>query len=576
MTLDGLTMHYIVEEVSKEAVGCKIDKVQQPRPDTIILSLRSPGKSIRLLISAAASDSRLHITNHKFQNPKTPPMFCMFLRKHITGAKIKIIEQDGLERIIKISFEAKDELGLPVSIMLIAELMGKYSNIILVNPDGTIMESLRHITQAQSRVRSVLPGLKYEPPISDKLNPFTVSETTLTEMLEKRRGRSIKGYITKLLQGVSSPTAEEVLTRYMPSGYQPQPKEAAKLAEKIKKFFNELAPDPCIYMHSNGTPFFYSVTEYISVESVKKQKTTSVNILVDEYYYKIEEIRIIVRKRDSLKKRVSKQFDKLSHIMQKQLESIEKAKKAEEYKNNADIITANIYRIKKGMDMLSTEDFSTGESVNIQLNTKLSPAANAQAYYKRYAKLKAGLEITIKRMLKNKNDIEFLESVLVSLDSSETIEELDEIEFELRKTGFIKKSKSSSTKGTEMPSVPNRFTSSDGYTIYAGKNNRQNDILTMKTALPDDIWLHTKDIPGSHVIISGVKQHVPDKTLFEAATIAATLSKAKLSSKVSVDYTKRKNVKKPGGSKPGKVVYENYKTIIVNPDRELFERLKAK
>ena len=575
MTLDGFTLHYIVDEIGQQITGCKVDKVSQPKPDTVILSFRAPGKSVRLLVSASASDSRMHITNYKYENPKTPPAFCMFLRKHLTGAKVAEVKQNGLDRIVNISLECRDELGLPLILTMVIELMGKYSNIILIDENDIIMDSLRHVTLAQSRVRSVLPSLKYELPKSDKLNPLTVSQTTLVEMLKKKGSRDLRSYLSRLLQGVSSRTAEEILLRYMPSGYEQQPKEAEKLAEHILLFF-KMPPCPLMYLRDDGMPFFYSPVEYKSVAAQELISFNDMNTLVDEFYKKLDDIRVVSIKRDTLKKRVSKHLEKLSHRLQKQLESIEKAEKADEYKNKADMITANIYRINKGMDSLVAEDFLTGEPVIIKMDKRLSPSANAQSYYKRYSKLKSGMDITLRRMLENKKEISFLESVLVSLDSSETKDELAEIEFELQKAGLMPQSRYFKTKATEKPSSPHRFLSSDGYTFYAGKNNRQNDTLTMKTAAAGDVWLHTKDIPGSHVLITGVKQEVPDNTLFEAATVAATLSRAKTSAKVAVDYTRRKNVRKPNGARPGMVVYDNYNTVLVNPDRELLKRLLVK
>lgn len=573
MTLDGLTLYYIVKEAAKQLTGCKIDKVHQPQPDTILLSLRGTGKNLKLLISAGAMDSRMHITEQKYTNPDSPPMFCMFLRKHITGAKIAGIEQIGLERIVNISLETKDELGLPRLLVLTAELMGKYSNIILKDENDVIMDSMRHISQIQSRVRSVLPSLKYELPLSSKLNPLSISETTLTEMLEKRGNKSIKSYLSQLLQGVSGQTADEILFRYMPSGYEQQPREAQKLSELIYGFFNQELK-PTLYLH-RAIPFFYAPFEFLSVTADEHEAFGSVNDAVDEYYKRQNDIKVFNIKRERLYKLVSKHLEKHTSLLQKQLEALEQAKRAEDYKNRGDIITANIYRIKKGMASLAAQDYFTGEQILIELNPRLSPAANAQWSYKKYAKLKAGLDVTVKRMQENKQEIDFLESVQLSLDSSESIDELGEIEFELLKAGLLS-ANTVHNKPTEKPSSPHCFVSTDGYTIYAGKNNRQNDVLTTKTALPGDVWMHTKEIPGSHVVITGVKTEVPDKTLFEAATIAATLSKAKNSLKVPVDYTPVKHVHKPNGAKPGYVIYDKYNTVIVDPDRELFEKLLKK
>ncbi len=574
MTLDGLTLHFVVGEIKKEAFGCKVDKVHQPQPDTIILSLRAPGKNIRLLICGGAGDSRMHITSHKYENPKSPPMFCMFLRKYITGSRVSKIEQIGLERIVNITLEAKDELGIPFELTLVAELMGKYSNIILKDKDGIIMDSLRHVTNSLSRVRCVLPSLAYELPPSVKLNPLTISKSTLVELLQKRGDRKIKPYLSGILQGVSGQTADEILYRYMPGGYKQSPKEAQNLADKILSFMAEFSElSPTVYMQRDGTPFFYSPIDYISICPATKKQYGSVNEAIDSFYNQQKEIKLFNKKRTALKKRVNKQLEKLSLLLKKQHDAVNNAGKAQKYKVFGDVITANIYRIKKGMDTLLAQDYSNGEDVTIPLDKRLSPAANAQKNYKRYNKLKSGLDITLKRMRKNKNDIAFLESVLVSLDSSETITELTEIEYELCKAGVIKKA-ASKIKATPEPSRPHAFLSSDGYTFYAGKNNRQNDTLTMKTASADDIWLHTKDIPGSHVIIiADEKKDVSETTLLEAAVIAAYLSKARGSLKVAVDYTKRKNVRKPNGSKPGMVIYENYNTILVDPSSQLFEKL---
>lgn len=293
-------------------------------------------------------------------------------------------------------------------------------------------------------------------------------------------------------------------------------------------------------------------------------------------FYGIQtDTRIFNGKRDSLFRNVSKHLEKQTSLLQKQLDAIENAKKADSYRNIGDIITANIYRINKGMESLSAQDYTTGESVIMKLDPRLSPSGNAQANYRKYAKLKAGMDINVKRMLVTKDEIAFLESVQVSLESSESIPELLEIEFELSKAGVLSH-RTSALKTTEKPSEPHKLISSEGYIFYAGKNNRQNDLLTMKTALPEDIWLHTKDIPGCHVIVTGVRNELPARTLFEAATVAATLSKAKGAAKIAVDYTLKKNVRKPNGAKPGMVIYEHYNTILVEPNKELLKRLIEK
>lgn len=571
MTQDGLTLHYTTLEIREHITGCKVDKIHQPKPDTVVLFFRTPAKSLRLLICAGASDSRMHLTTQKYENPKSPPSFCMFLRKHISGAKVADVQQTGLERIVSITLQAKDELGITQNIILIAELMGKYSNIILVK-DGVIMDSLRHISSSQSRVRSVLPGLAYQIPQSNKLNPLHISRTTLIEMLKKRKGANIKTYLSSFLAGLSGQSADEILYRYMPSGFAEQPREAEKLSDIILEFFSE-PPRPVMYLRGK-IPFFYSPFRFSGILCDKTVCYDSINKMIDEYYAAINSFMALAAKRDRLCKIAAKQLEKQIATLQKQQVSAQQAKKADVYKMRGDIITANIYRIAKGQRILAAQDYATGEDIAIELDSRISPAANAQQQYKRYSKLKAGLDVTLRRIKETQNDIAFLESVLHSLDLSETEDELGEIEYELFKAGFMPR-KQMSSRVNQEPSKPHKFISSDGYTIYAGKNNRQNDLLTMKTAAADDIWLHTKDIPGAHVLIAGANGLVPDTTLYEAALIAATLSKAKNGAKVQVDYAPRKNVRKPNGAKPGMVVYEGHSSILVSPDKTLLERLKS-
>ena len=568
MTLDGFTLYFIVRELSA-LIGCRVDKVYQPRPDTVIIAMRpsfnAGAENARLLVCAGASDSRMHLTARKYQNPKSPPAFCMFLRKYLTGAKITGVAQHGLERVVDITFESRDELGLCRELVLTCELMGKYSNIILRNENGVIMDCLRHVTPVQSRVRSVLPSLPYVLPESSKLDPLAASAEELIGLLRGRDGRNLKAFLPAALQGVSSQTAEEIICR-LPSGARDE--EAAAV---IKEFFSS-EPKPVLYSAADGTPFFFSPFAFASISAPRAEFPESVNALADEYYARSGEKRAFESKRESLRKSISKRLEKLYAQLQKQRDALEESKKAGAFKNAGDIITANIYRIAKGSSLLLAEDFVTGEPVEIRLDPRLSPSANAQAFYKKYSKLRSGIEITANRMLETQKEIDFLESVQVSLDLCETSGELSEIEYEIGAKGARPKG-AGGRAGADKPSSPHRFVSSDGCVFYAGKNNRQNDILTMKTASPGDIWLHAKNIPGSHVVITGLKGAVPDRTLFEAATVAATLSKARASSKVSVDYTQKKNVRKPPGSKPGMVVYDRYETVVVNPDAELLKRL---
>jgi predicted ribosome quality control (RQC) complex YloA/Tae2 family protein len=575
MTLDGLTLFQTIRELKDTICGARIDKVFMPSRDEIDLLVRIKNENKRLKISAHPNTFRIHWTQYAQKNPDTPPVFCMFLRKHLINAIIEDICMEGLERIVTINIISRDEMGVQKPIRMIIELMGKHSNIILTDQQGKVMECLKHVSIDISRVRQILPSIIYTMPPGNKANPFILDEIQLENIISTQADKDISKQLCTFLQGLALPIAREMLTHIEVNDLMFTPKEIAKgLYDIYRKIINGDS-NPHISRDDLTGKAFFSVLPF----SIGAPICTfpSANQMLDEYFHEESVKESIESKRGALLKVLSKNIEKREKKLQNQRETLEEAKQAEKCKRYGDLITGNIYRLKKGADNLEAEDyFSNGDIVRISLDKRLTPSANAQKYYKRYNKLKSAAEITEVHMKENIQELDFLYSEQISLINSETPLELEEIRFELLKAGVIQEKKGMKVKLKEEISVPHAFISSDGFEFYAGKNNRQNDLLTLKYANANDIWMHIKDFPGAHVIIRTAGNNVPAKTLEEAAAVAAYLSRAKGADKIPIDFTQRKNVKKPGGAKPGMVIYENYRTIYIKPDQTIFERLKEK
>lgn len=568
MTVDGITLYAAVKELDNLIKGARIDKIFMPVKDEIDLVLRAGNVNRRLKISIHPVDFRLHLTDHADKNPDSPPVFCMFLRKHLTNAQIEAVYTHGLERVVFFDITARDEMGVKRPIKLIAELMGKNSNVVLAGENGKIMECVKHIGIDVSRVRQMLPSLPYQMPPGEKQDPLALSEEKLAELIRTRGQKSLSNHLTANLAGFSPQTAGEMLA----GGWS----DAADAATRIKTYLSAVetgAFAPRIAAdRETGKEYFSCVSTGGS-----KAQFSSVNAMLDFYYHQKREAETLINRRAAFAKVLQKHMEKKQKRLQNQLETLEEAKQADTCKKYGDLITANLYRLKKNADFAELEDYyGNGDTIRIPLEKRVSPAANAQKYYKRYNKLKSAAEITRQQKEENERELAFLKSVEISLENSENNRELDEIQYELVKTGYMSVKKGQMPKPNEQVSTPHAFLSSDGFEIYAGKNNRQNDLLTLKYAGLNDTWMHIKDFPGAHVIIKSGGKPVPPRTLEEAASIAAVLSRGKQADKIAIDYTPRKNVKKPSGAKPGMVIYENYRTIYIRPDMDVFNRLKAR
>ncbi|OPJ56898.1 Rqc2 family fibronectin-binding protein [Alkalithermobacter paradoxus] len=588
MALDGIVIYSLVDELSSKLIGGKIDKVYQPEDDELMLHIRSDKTNYKLLLSANSSNPRLYISStHSKENPISAPLFCMILRKHIQNGRIVNISQPNFERIIKITVESLDELKNIKTKDIIIEIMGKHSNIILVDKkENKIIDSIKRIPINVNTYREILPGKKYiYPPSQDKLNPLEdISLSYFKDILYKNNNAVFKSIYSSFV-GVSPSIAKEVcfracidensITTSLDSS------QIENLFESFRRMFGQIKNNifyPCIVIDKRIDKVIdFSCIKLHMYSDYSFIKNESISFILEQYYYKKDAKERIHQKSQDLRKSVSTKLDRLYNKLKKQSEELNESKNAYIYKTYGELITSYIYMIKKGMEEIEVINFydEEGSTVNIKLDKSLTPSENAQRYFKKYSKLK-NAEIEISEQIDiTSQEIEYLENILLNIGNCENTIELEEIKEELIKHGYAKRRKDFKSKDKAKPkSEPYEFVSCDGFKIYVGKNNKQNDYLTFKIGSNEDIWLHTKDIPGSHVIIKSDGKSVPDSTLLEGAVLAAYFSKGRMSSKVPVDYTPRKNVKKPSGSKPGMVIYENNNTIYVTPCEEIFTKIK--
>jgi len=588
MSLDGIVVKSIVHELANKIVDGKIDKVYQPEEDEILISLRNRGQNIRLLLSASSNNPRVYITKSTKSNPTAPPMFCMLLRKHLLGGKILSVTQPSLERIIQIDIQSFDELGILSTKELIIEVMGRHSNIILIDKESQkIVDSVKRVPFSVSSVRQVLPGLIYSlPPAQDKINPLNLNKVDLMSRLDSSdNSQPLFKFLYSNFVGLSPLTAREIcylsnLDDNIPIGsIDDNAKES--LYYSFSNFMDNINKNnfnPVIVQNINNTELIaFSSIDIKQFGQLNKICHDWISEVLEEFYLTRDNIDRIKQKSNDLRKLVSNKLERAYSKLSKQREEFHDSEKRDEYRIYGDLITANMYKLQKGQDKISLENFYSEnlEEIEIKLNPRLTPNQNAQKYFKKYNKLKNAYELVGEQIVKTKEEVDYLEHLLMSMENCTEVKELEEIKEELVKEGFLKgKSKSNKKNNSAVSSAPNHFMSSDGYDIYVGKNNKQNDYLTLKLSTKDDIWLHTKEIPGSHVIIKSKGKKIPEGTLMEAAILAAYFSKGKMSSNVPVDYTERKNVRKPSGAKPGMVIYDNNNTIYITPSIEEINKIR--
>ncbi len=582
MALDGAFLYSVRQELNILKEG-RIDKIYQPSRDEIIISIRTRQGGYKLLISASASSSRIHITKTNPDNPMKPPMFCMLLRKHLGSGRLKEIRQDGLERIIYLDFECINELGDIVTITLACEIMGKYSNLIIINGEGRIIDSIKRVNEDMSRERQVLPGMKYEyPPRDERISFVHQDEAEVRKNLNDLKNRELSKALISSFEGISPVLAREWVYKTGINGElkgtELSDSQKDRLFNEIMKTKEELLKGKCDFTSVSTKEgllkdfSFINIAQYGDIMQVKKHKSACE--LLDYFYAQRDSIaRLKQRANDLFKMLVSTSERITKRIANQKNELLECAKK-DEMKLKGDLLSANLYRFEKGDKKVTVENFydENCPQIDIKLDPRLTPSKNAQKYYSEYRKSVTAEKKLAEQIEIGERELEYIESVFDSLTRAVTENEVNELRLELADQGYLKASRLRSKPPKASP--PMEYVSSEGYRILVGKNNKQNDKLTLKTAAKTDIWLHTHNIPGSHVIIEVKGSDIPISTIEEAAIIAAVNSKAKNSAQVPVDYCLVKFVKKPNGAKPGMVIFSNNKTIYVTPDEKFEKRMK--
>ena len=578
MALDGAFLRFIKTELEEKLIGLRVEKVFQPNRDELVVAFRGVSGAYKVLMSARANSPRVNITQYPPENPQTPPMLCMLLRKRLTGAKLKEITQYQLERVIRFTFEATDELGDKIELSLIAEIMGKYSNVIFVDGSGNVIDALKRVDMTMSSQRLVLPGVEYRlPPPQDKLNPLEVTaDEIIGRIRSSGKAQKLNKAILSAVQGFSPVVCRE-LEHLTGRGAELDTlsmtdEQYSRLGFFLKRTLGEIGDNkgiPCMVQDLNGKPIDFSFMNILQYGTAAKTvRFESFSELLDSFYLERDKTERMRVKGQDLLRLLTNITERLTRKINTQKIELANSEDREPLRIKGDLLQANLYRIEKGMTEIEVENFyeENMPMIKIKLNPALTPGQNAQKYYKDYRKAKNAQQYLTVEIERAQQELLYIDTVFDSLSRAETERELAEIKQELIEGGYIKRIRSrQKIKGT-LP--PLEFTSKSGLKILVGRNNVQNDKLTLKTARNYDLWFHTKDIPGSHTIIVSQGETPDDETILYAAQLAAYHSRAKESSKVPVDYTLIKYVSKAVGAKPGMVIYKNQKTLFVKPALE--------
>ena len=573
MALDGIALSMLKNEMAEKLIDARVDKIHQPSKEELIISLRWNGGNGKLLVSASASAPRIHFTEAQVDNPKAPPMFCMLMRKHLSGAKLVAMEQFGLERLIHLSFATYNELGDPVILKLAVEIMGRHSNIILIGNDGKIIDAIKRVTADMSSVRQVMPGMTYVfPPSQNKMNTLDLDYMAFIERLKNGRDVPLSKALMETLDGVSPIVCRE-LSDLATAGLDTTARELSNdeceklvgavenLAEKVKNGDGK----PYAVIEENGHPLdftFMEVKQYGDSMTVKEAESFSA--MLDKFYSDRSGADRMKQRSGDLFRFVVNLADRLSRKLDIQRQELARSTERDSLRVKGELIHANIRMIEKGMSSVILENYYDNNSpMEVKLDPRLSPNQNAQHYFSEYRKADTAERMLKKLIEKGEAELSYIESVFDLLSRARTDDEIVSIRDELVSQGSLKNHRQKNQKPIKI--APKEYISTDGFRILCGRNNLQNDKLTFKDSRKNDIWFHTQKIHGSHTVIITEGREVPPSTLEQAALIAAYNSKARDSSLVPVDYTEIKNVKKPSGAAPGKVIYEHYKTAYVRP-----------
>lgn len=569
MPFDGFFTRAMVHELSDLLQSGRIGKIYQPFKNEIVFTIRSDRKNHRLLLSAHPSYARIQLTEDTFENPNEPPMFCMILRKHLEGAIIENITQVEMDRIIIFDIKGRDELGDIAYKQLIIEIMGRHSNIILVDKEkNTIIDSIKHISSAVNSYRTILPGAKYIlPPAQNKDNPLAATEFDVLKKIDFNSGKLDKQLVNQFA-GMSPILAKEIIFHAGLANRETLPQAFIQFMDRFKKH-DYL---PTITATNKTEQYYVFPIAYLKGE---EKHFSSLSQLLDRFYFGKADRDRVKQQATDLERFIKNETEKNVTKIKKLKATLKDAEKADYYQLLGELLTANIHLIKKGMKEISVVNYydEAGEQIVIPLEPRKTPAENAQRYFSKYQKAKNAVEIVKEQIEKAEAEIQYFESLMQQVESAST-KDIEEIREELAEEGYLRsKQKKANKKKSNAKPILDKYVASDGTEIIVGKNNKQNEYLTNKLAARDEIWLHTKDIPGSHVVIRS--KEPSEQTIKEAAILAAYYSKAKTSSSVPVDFTKIRYVKKPNGAKPGFVIYDNQQTVYVTPDEDTVKKMRS-
>ncbi len=567
MSFDGLFTRAVSHELSELLKGGRINKIHQPFKNEILMVIRAGGSNYKILLSAHPSYARVQMTSEQYENPSEPPMFCMLLRKHLEGYIIEDIRQEGLDRMIIFEVKGRNEIGDLSYKQLIIEVMGRHSNIILVDKSrNMILDSIKHVSFAINTHRAVQPGQEYIlPPKQDKADPFAAKEEDVLRLIDFNAGMLDKQLVAQFA-GISPLAAKEIVHQAGLANRSTLPKAFVSFIEKAKNHQYL----PTIITAKGKEHFYLFPLEHLQGEKKSYQTTGE---LLDRFYFGKAERDRVKQQANDLERFIVNEKEKNAKKIEKLKQTLVEAKNARKFQLYGELLTANLYAIQKGIKEVSVINYYDEEnaSITIPLDPRKTPSENAQKFFTRYQKAKNALEIVKKQIEHAQQELVYFETLQQQLEAAAP-KDIQEIREELAEGGYIRQRQKKGPKKAQAKIILERYLSFDGTEILVGKNNKQNDYLTTKAAARDDIWLHTKDIPGSHVVIRS--KEPSRETLLEAANLAAYFSKARQSSSVPVDFTQIRHVKKPSGAKPGYVIYEQQQTLYVTPGEELILKLR--
>lgn len=576
MALDAITLSLLAKELDVDLQGARVDKIHQPSKDEIVMHLRKRDGNIKLLISARSGSARVCLTKESFENPQTPPSFCMLMRKYFQGAKFVAANSIKGERIIMLSFTATSEMGDTVSLDLAIELMGRYANIVAINQNGKIIDAMKRVDADASSVRQLLPGLTYKlPPNRDNPNLITESQQVLDKVFSF--DAPLNTAFMKNTQGIGPVIAREIAYRVVGdkevyANYLDEMQKCTVISVvgQVLEYYNH--PVYTTVFDTDGKPSEFSFMPLLQYGKLETKTYESLNVLLDEYYAKKDKAERLKQKGKDLHKLVQTLTERTQRKQVARQEELLESQDSEKYKIYGELLTANLWQLEKGMKNVKVLNYYTNEEITIPLDNRLNGNQNAQKYYKEYKKKQTAVKKLTELIKQGEIELEYLKTIFYSVQQAENESELMAIRSELHSTGYIKYYKQRDKK--QKPQDFIRYISSDGFLILVGRNNLQNDKLTMKTARGKDMWFHTKKAPGSHVVVISEGQDIPLKTQNEAAMLAVYHSSLKDSSKVEIDYTFVKNIKKTNDLKPGMVIYDTYESTAITPDLEVIQNLK--